>query len=373
MKQSVTPRLSICIPTYNRGSIVYEGIINTLKLEIDDYEIIVSDNCSPDNTKELIESIKDERVKYFRNHYNNGANNLLSVMKRANGQYLLLISDEDDIDLSGLKEVMKVIESDDSIAVIISNCTNQISNQTTLMRKIGNNRYKKGYEAMEGIGFGLCYMSGIFYKREYLEKITNQVDIVDINGQFGLGYTHMYLAYLMCEYGDLVTKNKIVCRHVRDGKRDKKTYFAFDGAWAYSPKGRTFVAKEFIDCFHRTSVDDKSKYELCAMMVRWVFFNCVDYLRLSYDDEVLQATKETLSPSMYRKVLKQRAQLVDIRWYKMTFKYISEMIGYVNQKKILQQSFCLSSFRYKSSFWTELVNIMQLYKKYSAMKKLYKL
>ena len=354
MEQRKRPFLSICIPTYNRGTIVYEGVKNTLNLNIEDFEIVVSDNCSPDNTQDLLESIQDERVKYYKNHYNNGANNLLSVMKRATGKFLLLMSDEDDINLDGLQEVIKTIQKDPTLAVIITNCTNQVSNQTVLMRKISNNRYPKGYEAIKAINFGLSYMSGIIYNKSYLDDITNDVDIVDIEGRYGLGYTHMYLAYLMCEHGDLVTKNMIVCRHVRDGKRDKKTYFAFDGAWAYSPKGRTFVAKEFIDCFSKLSVDDKSKFELCAMMVRWVFYNCVDYLRLSYDEEMLQSTKETLSPSMYRKVLKQREQLVDARWYKMTGKYLSELIGYINHKKLLQNSFSLSCICYGSSFWKEI-------------------
>ena len=85
------PFLSICIPTYNRGEIVNRTVRNILKSEREDIEVVASNNCSTDKTEELLLSIEDERFHYFKNKYNNGTNNLVSVLTYATGEYLLLI------------------------------------------------------------------------------------------------------------------------------------------------------------------------------------------------------------------------------------------------------------------------------------------
>lgn len=60
--------LSICIPTYNRAEVVYKTVRNILNYNGNNIEIVVSNNCSSDNTEELLLEIKDKRVKYFKNN-----------------------------------------------------------------------------------------------------------------------------------------------------------------------------------------------------------------------------------------------------------------------------------------------------------------
>ena len=89
------PILSICYPTYNRCKTLDETVRSVLKYSGDDIEIVILDNCSTDSTKSVVQSIKDERVRYYRNKTNTGFTNLLLVLLKAKAEYALLMSDED--------------------------------------------------------------------------------------------------------------------------------------------------------------------------------------------------------------------------------------------------------------------------------------
>ena len=66
--------LSICIPTFNRAEIVYRTVKKCLEYNSDKIEVVVSDNCSDDNTEELLMKIDDKRFKYFKNKYDSKNN-----------------------------------------------------------------------------------------------------------------------------------------------------------------------------------------------------------------------------------------------------------------------------------------------------------
>jgi len=92
------PFFSIVIPTYNRANDLRMAVNSILKQDFDDYEIIISDNASTDNTKKICKLFNDERIKYLRNKTNIGFNrNLYKVIKAAKGQYVFMLGDDDFI------------------------------------------------------------------------------------------------------------------------------------------------------------------------------------------------------------------------------------------------------------------------------------
>lgn len=64
--------VSIIIPTYNRGYVLGEAINSALSQTYKDIEVIVCDDCSTDNTEEVVKSFNDERITYHRNEVNLG-------------------------------------------------------------------------------------------------------------------------------------------------------------------------------------------------------------------------------------------------------------------------------------------------------------
>ena len=67
--------ISIIMPTYKRGEMIIEAIDSVLMQTYMNFEVIVVDDCSPDNTKEILEKQYgyEPRVKYYRNEKNSGA------------------------------------------------------------------------------------------------------------------------------------------------------------------------------------------------------------------------------------------------------------------------------------------------------------
>ena len=94
------PLVSIGIPTYNRAdSYLKEAVQSALNQNYAEIEIIISDNCSSDNTEEVVKGFKDKRIRYFRQEKNIGANNNFNFcLSQAKGDYFLLLQDDDLID-----------------------------------------------------------------------------------------------------------------------------------------------------------------------------------------------------------------------------------------------------------------------------------
>lgn len=106
-KISGTPLVSICIPVFNSSALVGRALISLLNQTYKNIEIIVSDNVSTDNTREVVEQYakKDSRVRYFRNDSNVGFNgSLLLGYQRARGEFVQLVGDDDWLSKNYIEE-----------------------------------------------------------------------------------------------------------------------------------------------------------------------------------------------------------------------------------------------------------------------------
>jgi glycosyltransferase involved in cell wall biosynthesis len=66
MNSDSNPRISIVLPTYNRAGYIVETIESVRRQVFSDWELLVIDDCSQDNTEQLVTQINDPRVKYFK-------------------------------------------------------------------------------------------------------------------------------------------------------------------------------------------------------------------------------------------------------------------------------------------------------------------
>ena len=114
--------LSICIPTYNRSRLL--GIIlNTLGGQIksaavqDDVVFYLSDNGSPDNTRQVVEEFQKTsglRLVYSRNDSNIGiSKNLLKVMAMGKGRFVWTLGDDEIVAENSVGKLVKVLHERD--------------------------------------------------------------------------------------------------------------------------------------------------------------------------------------------------------------------------------------------------------------------
>lgn len=91
--------VSVIMPTYNSAKFISESINSVLSQTYKEWELIIFDDCSNDNTKHIVEKYKetDSRILYYRNEKNSGAaltrNNALKIAK---GRWIAFL-DSDDI------------------------------------------------------------------------------------------------------------------------------------------------------------------------------------------------------------------------------------------------------------------------------------
>ena len=89
--------VSVCMATYNGEKYIYQQTKSILDQLCEHDELIVSDDGSNDNTIQILESFKDNRIKIYYNTGDKGPNmNFENALKKVNGSFIFL-ADQDDI------------------------------------------------------------------------------------------------------------------------------------------------------------------------------------------------------------------------------------------------------------------------------------
>jgi len=104
-------KFSICIPNYNYGQYLGETIQSVLDQTYQNFEIIVSDNASTDNSVDVVKSFKDERIHLIQNKYNIGySGNVDKATSPATGDFMILQLADDMLKPDALEEFAKLIK-----------------------------------------------------------------------------------------------------------------------------------------------------------------------------------------------------------------------------------------------------------------------
>ncbi len=112
------PFFSIIIPTYNRRSLIENAIDSVFAQTLEDFELIIIDDGSKDDTFSLVSKYEDNRIiyAYKQNGGQNSANNL--ALKIIRGEYVAFL-DSDDIWMNDkLEKTYNMYQSDPEISVV---------------------------------------------------------------------------------------------------------------------------------------------------------------------------------------------------------------------------------------------------------------
>ena len=121
--KSKTPLVSIGMPVYNGEEYIRQALDSLLAQDFKDFELIISDNASTDNTAEICKRYleKDNRIRYYRNEVNIGAEaNFNNLINYATAPYFMWASHDDIRESSYITELVKIMESDKSIVLAFS-------------------------------------------------------------------------------------------------------------------------------------------------------------------------------------------------------------------------------------------------------------
>lgn len=112
------PLLSIVMPTYNRAKVIQHAIRSIIDQTVEDWELIIVDDGSTDNTEEVITSFADPRIKYFKLEH---SGNISYVRNRGNEKATadyIVVQDSDDMSFPDrLEEIYRTFKETDADVV----------------------------------------------------------------------------------------------------------------------------------------------------------------------------------------------------------------------------------------------------------------
>ncbi len=175
------PVVSVVMLTYKRADLVGRAIESILGQTYKDFEFIILNDASSDNTDEIIAKYKDKRIRYYKNDTNKGiAYSRNRITKLARGKYIMIM-DDDDVSLPERMELqVKFLEENPDIDVVAGQVIDalriplthdEIASSLIQLNNIGN--------------------PNIMYRRNFIVK--NKIEYASIN--FGEDW-HFWLQML---------------------------------------------------------------------------------------------------------------------------------------------------------------------------------
>ncbi len=121
MRTPNTPTVSVVLPTYNSSSFLSAAIDSILNQTFTNFELLLLDDCSSDDTRKIIEKYaqKDNRISYIFNDKNLGiAKNRNKGIKAAKGKYIANMDHDDICDVTRLETQVQFLEKNPDYSAV---------------------------------------------------------------------------------------------------------------------------------------------------------------------------------------------------------------------------------------------------------------
>lgn len=105
-------KVSVIMPTYNRSYVISRAICSVINQTCTDWELIIVDDGSKDDTKDRVVSFKDSRIKYIYYEKNRGGNYARNLgMKNSSGEYIAFLDSDNEWNCDYLEKQLKQFEN----------------------------------------------------------------------------------------------------------------------------------------------------------------------------------------------------------------------------------------------------------------------
>lgn len=113
-------KISVCLPSYNGAKYIGEALESILNQSYRNFEIIISDDCSTDNTFEVVKSFKDKRIRLYQTPHNLGyGDNLKTFRQRVSGDIMYMMAQDDLLREDALWQTCKAYKISSDIGAVI--------------------------------------------------------------------------------------------------------------------------------------------------------------------------------------------------------------------------------------------------------------
>ncbi len=175
-------KISVVTASYNYQDYIKEAVQSVLDQTYKDWELIIVDDCSTDNSVEVIKSFKDERIKLFINEKNLG---LKETVKRgienATGEWVVFLESDDILTPDYIEKKVEIAKKYTDVNLIFNDCEffgdeNRVKKVENDLRKTRKVLRNKKYPAKMFYNF---YLSNKIFT--FSSVMAKRIDLLKIN------------------------------------------------------------------------------------------------------------------------------------------------------------------------------------------------
>ncbi|RXZ01496.1 glycosyltransferase family 2 protein [Fictibacillus sp. S7] len=102
--------ISVVVPTYNREKLIRRTIKSVLNQTYSNFELLIIDDASTDNTEAVVKTFNDSRIKYFKLEKNSKGTKPRNIgIKEASGEFIALLDSDDEWVNDKLEKQLKYV------------------------------------------------------------------------------------------------------------------------------------------------------------------------------------------------------------------------------------------------------------------------
>jgi teichuronic acid biosynthesis glycosyltransferase TuaG len=170
--------VSVLMNSYNHEKYISEAIDSVLNQTFKDFELVIIDDCSKDNSSKIIKNYqrKDERIRAFFHKKNMGiAKTSNHCLAEAKGKFIAFIDSDDVWVASKLEKQLAILKNNASVIVWsegeIINKKGIPSGKTFTQRHFASSKKKSGNIFEELLDHNFIFGSSLMFKKEYVKDI----------------------------------------------------------------------------------------------------------------------------------------------------------------------------------------------------------
>ena len=119
MSRYIIPKVSVIIATYNRATLLPRAVNSVLDQTYSDFELIIVDDCSLDDTQEVIRTFTDPRIRIIQHGANRGAAATRNTgIAHARGEYITFLDDDDECTPNRLADQVSVLDTNTDVGMV---------------------------------------------------------------------------------------------------------------------------------------------------------------------------------------------------------------------------------------------------------------
>lgn len=260
-------KITIIMPTYNDAETITETLNSVISQSYQNWELLISDDGSTDNTKETIDKFikkhKEKRIKYYYQENQDQLNAIKNVSDKIEKVSLILILHSDDIleNNNVLNDINDYFKQNNVDAIIADLPTMNEEGKLTATQKTKKYKNRKYIPALQLLWLGRNLYADTFVAKEKIFKDSIMENYIDWNTPFWLLYESKV---------NMLKVNKVSFPIIR--------YRIFEGNYINNEIGKLNVINGEL----RTATNLMKYYNIPLYKEQYIIFRIFNKLKLNY-------------------------------------------------------------------------------------------